>query len=147
MCIRDRPGVSDLARVHDIIQSTARLEIHEVQGGPWTDEATALQALGGAVPYDSLLIHEPAGVAGPNSPDEVYQVRKAPEVAGTDIRDAQTSRNQNTNEPQVVFTLTTAAGDRFADFTGKNKGTGRLGIVLDNKLREVATIRDQIRCV
>jgi len=139
------PGVSDLARVHDIIQSTARLEIHEVQGGPWTDEATALQALGGAVPYDSLLIHEPAGVAGPNSPDEVYQVRKAPEVAGTDIRDAQTSRNQNTNEPQVVFTLTTAAGDRFADFTGKNKGTGRLGIVLDNKLREVATIRDQIR--
>jgi preprotein translocase subunit SecD len=139
------PGVDDLARVHDIIQSTARLEIHEVQGGPWTDEATALQALGGAVPYDSLLVHEPAGTAGPNSPDELYQIKKAPEVAGTDIRDAQTSRNPNTNEPQVVFTLTTAAGDRFADFTGKNKGTGRLGIVLNNKLMEVATIRDQIR--
>lgn len=139
------PGVDDLARVHDIIQSTARLEIHEVQGGPWTDDATALQAIGGAVPYDSVLVHESAGTAGPNSPDEVYQIKKAPEVAGTDIRDAQTSRNQNTNEPQVVFTLTTAAGDRFADFTGRNKGTGRLGIVLDNKLREVATIHDQIR--
>jgi preprotein translocase subunit SecD len=138
------PGVSDIARVHDIIQSTARLEIHEVQGGPWPDEATALQALGGSVPYGSVLLHEPAGVAAANSPDEVYQIKKAAEVAGTDIRDAQTGRNPNTNEPQVVFYLTTAAGDRFAEFTGANKGKS-LAIVLDNKLREVATIRDQIR--
>jgi preprotein translocase subunit SecD len=138
------PGVSDLARVHDIIQSTARLEIHEVQGGPWSDEASALQALGGTVPYDSVLLHEPAGTAGPNSPDQVYQVKKVAEVGGTDIRDAQTGRNQNTNEPQVVFYLTHAAGDHFADFTGANKGKS-LGIVLDNKLREVAVIRDQIR--
>jgi preprotein translocase subunit SecD len=138
------PGVDDLARVHDIIQSTARLEIHSVEGGPWPDEASALQALGGTVPYDSVLLHEPAGTAAPNSPDEVYQIKKVAEVGGTDIRDAQTGRNPNTNEPQVVFYLTTAAGDRFAQFTGANKGKS-LGIVLDNKLREVATIRDQIR--
>jgi preprotein translocase subunit SecD len=138
------PGVSDLARVHDIIQSTARLEIHAVQGGPWTDEASALQALGGTVPYDSVLLHEPAGVAGPNSPEEIYQIKKVAEVGGTDIRDAQTGRNPNTNEPQVVFYLTTAAGDRFAEFTGANKGKS-LAVVLDNKIKEVATIRDQIR--
>ncbi len=138
------PGVSDLARVHDIIQSTARLEIHAVQGGPWPDEASALQALGGTVPYDSVLLHEPAGTAAPNSPDEVYQIKKAAEVGGTDIRDAQTGRNPNTNEPQVVFYLTTAAGDRFAEFTGANKGKS-LAVVLDNRIKEVATIRDQIR--
>jgi preprotein translocase subunit SecD len=138
------PGVDDLARVHDIIQSTARLEIHEVQGGPYPDEASALQALGGTLPYDSELLEEPAGTAGPNSPSQYYQVKKAAEVGGTDIRDAQTGRNPNTNEPQVVFYLTHAAGDHFADFTGANKGKS-LGIVLDNKLREVATIRDQIR--
>jgi len=138
------PGVSDIARVHDIIQSTARLEIHAVQGGPWPDEATALQALGGTVPYDSVLLHEPAGTAGPNSPDEIYQIKKVPEVGGTDIRDAQTGRNQNTNEPQVVFYLTSSAGDRFAQFTGANKGKG-LAIVLDNKIKEVANIHDQIR--
>jgi preprotein translocase subunit SecD len=138
------PGVSDLARVHDIIQSTARLEIHAVQGGPWTDEASALQALGGSVPYDSVLLHEPAGTASPNSPDEIYQIKKVAEVGGTDIRDAQTGRNPNTNEPQVVFYLTTAAGDRFAEFTGANKGKS-LAVVLDNKIKEVATIRDQIR--
>jgi preprotein translocase subunit SecD len=97
------PGVDDLARVHDIIQRTARLEIHAVDGGPWPDEASALQALGGTVPYDSVLLHEPAGAGGPNSPDQVYQVKKVPEVGGTDIRDAQTGRNPNTNEPQVVF--------------------------------------------
>jgi len=138
------PGVDDLARVHDIIQSTARLEIHAVEGGPWPDEASALQALGGTVPYDSVLLHEPPGTAAPNSPDEVYQIKKVAEVGGTDIRDAQTGRNPNTNEPQVVFYLTTAAGDRFAQFTGANKGKG-LAVVLDNKIREVATIRDQIR--
>jgi preprotein translocase subunit SecD len=66
------------------------------------------------------------------------------EVGGTDIRDAQTGRNPNTNEPQVVFYLTTAAGDRFAEFTGANKGKG-LAVVLDNKIKEVANIRDQIR--
>src|SRR5277367_1051152 len=137
------PGVDDLARVHDIIQSTARLEIHEVQGGPWPDEATALQSLG-TLPYDSVLLHETAGTASPNSPDEVYQIKKAPEVGGTDIRDAQTGRNPNTNEPQVVFYLTHAAGDHFAEFTGANKGKS-LAVVLDNKIREVATIRDQIR--
>ncbi len=138
------PGVSDLARVHDIIQSTARLEIHAVEGGPWPDEASALQALGGSVPYDSVLLHELAGTAAPGSPDEVYQIKKVAEVGGTDIRDAQTGRNPNTNEPQVVFYLTTAAGDRFAQFTGANKGKS-LAVVLDNKIREVATIRDQIR--
>ena len=138
------PGVDDLARVHDIIQSTARLEIHEVRSGPYPDEAAALQALGGTVPYDSVLMHEPAGTASPNSPDQIYEIKKAAEVAGTDIRDAQTGRNPNTNEPEVVFYLTTAAGRHFGDFTGANKGKS-LAVILDNKVREVATIRDQIR--
>jgi len=44
----------------------------------------------------------------------------------------------------VEFFLTTAAGNHFAQFTGANKGKP-LGIVLDNKVQEVANIRDQIR--
>jgi preprotein translocase subunit SecD len=70
------PGVSDLARVHDIIQSTARLEIHAVQGGPWPDEAAALQALGGSVPYDSVLLHEPAGRLPPAAPTRSTRSRR-----------------------------------------------------------------------
>jgi preprotein translocase subunit SecD len=138
------PGVDDPARVKDVIQSTARLEIHEVQGGPWPDEQAALQALGGTVPYDSILLHTAPGASAPGSGNQVYQIKRAAEVAGTDIRDAQANRNQNTNEPEVVFYLTTAAGNHFADFTAANKGKS-LCIVLDNKIQEVATIRDQIR--
>jgi len=138
------PGVDDPARVKDVIQSTARLELHLVQGGPWPDEQAALQALGGTVPYDSLLLHTAPGASAPGSGNQVYQIKRAPEVAGTDIRDAQASRNQNTNEPEVVFYLTTAAGNHFADFTTANKGKP-LCIVLDNKIQEVATIHDTIR--
>lgn len=138
------PGVDDPGRVHEIIQSTARLEIHLVLGGPYTNEQDALQQLGGAVPLDAELVHEPAGQASPNSPDQLYEIKKIPEVGGTDIRDAQPGRNQNTNEPEVTFYLTTAAGDHFAEFTGANKGKP-LAIVLDNRIREVANIHDQIR--
>jgi preprotein translocase subunit SecD len=138
------PGIDDLGRIHDIIQQTARLELHLVLGGPYTDEAAALQALGGSVPYDAELLHEPAGTASPGSPDQVYEIKKAAEVGGTDIRDAQTSQNPNTGQPQVVFYLTTAAGNHFADFTSANINKS-LSVILDNKIREVANIEGQIR--
>jgi preprotein translocase subunit SecD len=138
------PGVDDPGRVKDVIQSTARLELHLVQGGPWPDEQSALQTLGGSVPYDSLLLHTAPGASAPGSGDQIYQIKRVPEVAGTDIRDAQPSRNPNTNEPQVVFYLTAAAGNHFADFTTENKGKS-LCVVLNNKIQEVATIHDTIR--
>ena len=138
------PGVDDPTRVKDVIQSTARLEIHEVTGGPFADEAAALASLGGAVPFDTELLHSAPGASSAQSGDQIYALKKTAEVAGTDIRDAQAGVNQNTSEPQVTFYLTTAAGNHFADFTAANKGKG-LAVVLDNKIREVATIRDQIR--
>ena len=138
------PGIDDPARVKDVIQSTARLEIHEVTGGPFPDEAAALASLGGSVPYDTVLLHAAPGAASAGSGDQIYAVKKTAEVAGTDIRDAQAGTNQNTSEPQVTFYLTTAAGNHFADFTAANKGKG-LAVVLDNQIREVANIRDQIR--
>ena len=138
------PGIDDPARVKDVIQSTARLEIHEVTGGPFPDEAAALASLGGSVPYDTVLLHAAPGAAAAGSGDQIYAVKKTAEVAGTDIRDAQAGTNQNTSEPQVTFYLTTAAGNHFADFTAANKGKG-LAIVLDNQIREVANIHDQIR--
>ncbi len=59
------PGVDDPGRVKDIIQSTARLEIHQVTGGPWPDQQTAMQALGGTVPPDMELLQ---GSAAPGEP-------------------------------------------------------------------------------
>lgn len=138
------PGIDDPARVKDVIQSTARLEIHLVTGGPFPTDAAARESLGGNLPYDQEIVHASPGASSPGSGDQVYLLKKTAEVAGTDIRDAQSGVNQNTNEPQVTFYLTTAAGNHFADFTQENKGKG-LAVVLDNKIREVANIHDQIR--
>jgi preprotein translocase subunit SecD len=137
------PGVDDLGRVKDVIQSTARLEIHAVLGGPYTSEQDALQQMGGTVPLDSILAPTAPG-ASRGGGVQWYQLKRAAEVGGTDIRSARTSVNPNTNEPEVDFYLTTAAGDHFADFTGANKGKS-LAVLLDNKIQEVAVIRDQIR--
>jgi preprotein translocase subunit SecD len=137
------PGVDDDARVKDVIQSTARLEIHAVLGGPYTSEQDALQQLGGSVPFDSVLLATKPGVSRSGG-IVYYQLKRVAEVGGTDIRSARVGQNTNTNEPEVEFYLTTTAGDHFAEFTGANKGKP-LAVVLDNKVQEVADIHDQIR--
>lgn len=134
------PGIDDDARVKSVIQSTARLELHLVLGGPYTSEQDALSQLGGSVPYDGKLVQTAPGV----SPSGWYEIRRAAEVGGTDIRSARVDTNNNTNQPEVNFFLTTAAGDHFAEFTAANKGKP-LAVVLDNKVQEVANIEGQIR--
>jgi len=138
------PGIDDPARVKDIIQSTARLEIHQVIGGPYPDDATAMQALT-TVPADAMLMHGSAEPAAPGEApvDQVFELKRIPEVAGNDFRDAQPAQDEN-GRPQVSFQLTNAAGDRFYQFTSTNVGN-RLGVVLDGQVREVANIQQAIR--
>ena len=134
------PGVDDPGRVKDIIQSTARLEIHQVTGGPWPDQQTAMQALGGTVPPDMELLQ---GSAAPGEPPQWYELKRIAEVAGADFRDARPEQDEN-GRPETSFTLTSAAGDKFYKYTSENVGN-RLGVVLDNKVREVANIQQAIR--
>jgi preprotein translocase subunit SecD len=138
------PGVSDLGRVMGIIQSTARLEAHEVVAGPWSDQQSAMQAIGGYLPPDSELLQSAPGAAAEGSPGEWYELKKIPIWGGTDIRDAQPGHNPNTGEPEVDFYLTSAAGDKFGAWTGANIGK-YMAIVLDNRVQEVAVIKGQIR--
>ncbi len=138
------PGIDDLGRVKDVIQSTARLEAHEVLGDqPWPDRQSALQALGGYLPPDAELLLSVPGAASEGSPAEWYELRKIPIWGGTDIRDAQPGHNPNTGEPEVDFYLTNAAGDKFGQWTGANIGK-YMAIVLDNRVQEVAVIKGQI---
>jgi preprotein translocase subunit SecD len=137
------PGIDDEGRVKDVIQSTARLEIHAVEGGPYTNEQDALQQSGGSLPLDAILVPTAPGASRAGGL-QWYELKRSAEVGGTDIRSARVSQNPNTNEPEVDFYLTTSAGDHFADFTGANKGKS-LAVVLDNKIQEVAVIHDQIR--
>ena len=140
------PGVSDPARVEDVIGSTARLEIHAVIGQTgYETEAAALAANGGVLPPDEEMVH---GSGSADAPEEVWVLQRSPVVEGTDFRDAQPSSDVN-GRPDIHFTLTTEAGDRFYKYTSAHsKGSatpGSMAIVLDNQVREVAAIDNGIR--
>ena len=134
------PGVSDPGRVENIIQSTAKLEIHAV-AGTYGSMAEAQQANAGGIPADSVLMKGSNGAGGP---DEYYLLKRLAIVSGTDFRDAQPSTDEN-GRPDITFDLTTEAGERFYKYTDANKGTGQMAIVLDNQVREVAGIEGAIR--
>jgi preprotein translocase subunit SecD len=135
------PGVDDLSRVRDIIQSTARLEIHLVVGGPFPTEAAAAQSTGGVVPPDDEVLAY--GGAEPELQGQYYVLQRLPIVAGDDFRDAQPSVDEN-GRPDATFILTRNAGDRFYQFTSTNIGKS-LAIVLENRVQEAANIQQAIR--
>lgn len=143
------PNVDDPARVRGIIQSTARLELRQGfdnQGG-YDSEQAALAAHGGVLPPGTVMMH---GIGGGNDQtDRVFIVGRIPVVGGTDIRDARPSTDQN-GRPNVTFNLTAAAGNKFGAFTSAHNEKGSdpnhfLAVVLDNKVREFASIREEIR--
>jgi preprotein translocase subunit SecD len=140
------PGVDDPARVKEIMQSTAMLEIKQVLGGPYTSEQEAItQQPNGILPPDSMLLKFNGIGRTSDTAEEWYLVTRSSAVAGGDLRagGASVGRDTNTNAPDVNFTLTNEGGRKFAAFTGAHVND-RLAVVLDNKVREVATINEQI---
>jgi preprotein translocase subunit SecD len=137
------PNVDDPARVKDIMQSTAMLEIKQELGGPYPSQEAALQDKGGVLPPDAMLLqgHSAPGAAGEGQ--AWYLVSRVSAVSGKDLRDAQPSRDQN-GQPSVSFTLTGEGGQRFYNFTSAHVGDS-LAVVLDNKVQEVANIKEPIR--
>src|SRR5262249_4821352 len=77
------------------------------------------------------------------SADQVYVISRTAAVAGSDIRDAQPTRDEN-GRPAVTFNLTNEGGKRFYNFTSQHVGE-KLAVVLDNRVREVANIQEAIR--
>jgi preprotein translocase subunit SecD len=137
------PGVDDPARVKEIMQSTAMLEIRQSLGGPYSSEQQALQDHGGVLPPDAVLL--PGRSIGVKQSDEGpvwYLVSRSSAVTGRDLRNAEPSRDEN-GQPSVQFNLTNEGGRRFAAFTAAHVGDN-LAVVLDNKVQEVAVIKEQI---
>jgi preprotein translocase subunit SecD len=137
------PGISDLDRVKTIIQSTARLEIHPVVGGPFQDEAAALASVGGAVPNDQMMVHGAGALATGSDADQVYLLQRIAVVSGSDFRSADPGVNQN-GLRNVTFTLTNEAGDKFWDYTSANVGKS-MAVLMGGRVREVASIKSAIR--
>jgi preprotein translocase subunit SecD len=138
------PGVDDPARVKEIMQSTAMLEIRQAVKGPYPSEQAAMQDNGGVLPPDTLLMKGTTPHAqNPEEAAEVYWlISRSSAVSGADLRSADGGRDEN-GRPDVNFTLTGDGGRRFAAFTAAHVGD-KLAVVLDNKVKSVATIQEQI---
>jgi preprotein translocase subunit SecD len=136
------PGVDDMTRVQEIMQNTAMLEIKQVMSGPYPSQAAALQANNGVIPADQLLL--PGNTLGGRAEGEQwFLVSRVSAINGKDLKHADPSTDQN-GQPDVNFQLTREGGQRFFNFTSAHVKDS-LGVVLDNKVREVASINEPIR--
>ena len=137
------PGVDDPARVKEIMQTTALLEIKKVAGGPYSNREQALSANGGLLPVGTELlesIERPEGDTA--AANQWYLVTRVPAITGRELRTARPGRDEN-NRPEVDFTLTADGARRFGEFTESNVGNS-LAVVLDGKIQSVATIQSRI---
>jgi preprotein translocase subunit SecD len=136
--IVELPGVENFDRIKNIIKTTALLEWRLVLGGPAPDTETLLQDFGGEIPSDAEIKRgDPERTQG-----GYYLVSKVAPVTGKDLINARRSTDE-WNNPSVLFTLNAEAGRRFYQFTSDNLNKP-LSIILDDKIQEVATIRDRI---
>ncbi|MBC8166564.1 MAG: protein translocase subunit SecD [Bryobacteraceae bacterium] len=133
------PGVDDPARIKQILQTAAVLELYEVKDGPFPTEEEARTKHGGMLPLNTKLIK--GAVRGDQNPGWLL-VTRVPVVRGSDLRDAKPLQSQ-TGQWEVQFVLTQEAARRFERYTEANIGN-KLAIVLDNQWRLAPTINARI---
>jgi len=110
--------------------------------GPYPSQAAALQASNGIIPADQLLVQ--GNTLGARAEGEQwFLVSRVSAISGKDLRHADPTTDQN-GQPDVNFQLTREGGQRFYSFTSAHVKDS-LGVVLDGKVREVATIDEPIR--
>lgn len=136
------PDVDDPARVKQILQTAAVLELYDVRGGPYQSRDEALAQNGGVLPSGTKLIGN--APSDPNSRGGgVYLVSRAAVVTGPDLRDARAQQGQLPGTWETYFALSQDAAKRFASYTGSHIGQ-RLAIVLDGKVLQAPSIKSQI---
>jgi len=134
------PGVDDPARIKQIMQTAALLEIQEVKDGPFVSQQDALAKNGGVLPINTKLVKEMS--RGAEGGDRWYLVTRTPVITGRDLRNARAGQDEY-RKWEAGFSLSQDGGRRFGRFTESNVGN-RLAVVLDNQIRSVATIQSRI---
>jgi preprotein translocase subunit SecD len=133
------PGVDDPARVEEIMQTTAQLEIDDVKEGPFQSREAALAQKGGILPLGTKLVRQPPQA---DRTEEWYLLAKTPVIRGTDLRNARAGQD-DMRKWETSFTLSPDAGKRFGRYTEANIGN-RLAVVMDNQIHSVASIKGRI---
>jgi preprotein translocase subunit SecD len=138
------PSVDDPARVKEVMQSTAMLEIKQSLFGPYPSKEAALQDKNGVLPPDAVLLEgKSIGSRNGENGEQWYLISRASAVSGRDLRTAEPTTDEN-GQPAVRFILTAEGGRKFYSFTSAHVGDN-LAVVLDNKVQEVAVIKEAIR--
>ncbi|HLY62582.1 MAG TPA: protein translocase subunit SecD [Terriglobia bacterium] len=140
------PGVDDLNRVKDIIQSTALLELKIVHDDhPYASKEEALAAHGGVLPPDTQLLSGKAQGGSENSQSDVwYIVDRIAAITGRDLKGGAQATVDRNGRPGVNFYLDRDGATRFERVTGQNVGR-LLAIVLDNGVVDAPVIQSQIK--
>ena len=137
------PGEGDPARVRELLQMTALLEIQEVRDGPFVSSQAALGAHNGVLPSNSELLPFAARDDVGTLEEQWFILNSVPVITGSDLRNAVPGRSTETQVWEVRFVLSPEAGARFGNFTGANIGQ-RLSVVLDGRIKNVAQIQGRI---
>ncbi|HZO57656.1 MAG TPA: protein translocase subunit SecD [Bryobacteraceae bacterium] len=136
----EMPGVDDPARIKQILQTAAMLEITSVQGGPFSTPEQAMTQNNGVLPLNTKLAKSVARGAG--DIEGWYIVSRTAVVTGRDLRNARAGRDEM-GKASTDFTLSQDGGRKFGRYTEQNIGQ-RLAILLDGQIRSVATIQSRI---
>jgi preprotein translocase subunit SecD len=135
------PDVTDPARVKNIMQSTALLELKLVDSGPFASAAAAAQNYGGIVPANLEVL--PSVERGlPSGEGQFYVVQRVASISGRDLKGAYPSRDEN-GRPAVSFNLNADGAARFGRVTEENIGK-MLAIVLDGRIQSAPRINGRI---
>jgi len=134
------PGVDDPARVKQIMQTAAMLELKAVQDGPFGSREQALAKHGGVLPLNTQLMRG-AVRAGENG-ESWYLLSRNAVVTGRDLRNARPGRGEM-GQWETEFSLNKDGARRFGNYTGANIGN-RLAIVLDGVVRSAPVIQNRI---
>jgi preprotein translocase subunit SecD len=129
------PGVEDPARIKSVLKQAAKLELFEVQGGPFGTREEALTSKNGVLPFGSQI--KPGR-------GEFYILSRTPVVTGRDIRNSQPQvSGTNRSMWETTFVLSQDAAKRFGDFTGSHINQP-MAIVLDDQVLMAPTIQSKI---
>jgi preprotein translocase subunit SecD len=131
------PGVDDPAHIKQVLKQAAKLELFEVQAGPFPSREEALASKNGVLGFGSQIKS-----TGRGSGEYLILARSAV-VTGRDVRGSQAQRNATSGVWETTFVLSQDAARRFGDFTGSHVGK-QLAIVLDDQVLMYPTINSKI---
>lgn len=132
------PGVTDVEQAKRIIKTTAQLSLKLVENSAASPE-TLLQGAGGKVPDNMEMLSGPGDTPGQPT---YYLVRREAMITGRDLKSARVGVDES-NQPQINFSLNALATDKFSRETGRNIGR-QLAIVLDGTVYSAPVIRSKL---